>query len=193
LFVLSLASHEASLIIWFALAFQLFDRRGFLQFLVISVSYLLLLFSFNDGISGVLSTRGVGGVSNIMWVINFPLKEILGILLSYKAMWIIVISAICYLWTRRDYKEIFQILLVLCMGVVLTFMGVDTSRLFGWTFMAILASWRILAHSEGNWRKLIDPILLINFAVPSVNILLILEPSFAPGFYQIAFRYFFNH
>ncbi len=192
LFVLSLASHEASLIIWFALAFLLFDVKGYMQFLAICGIYLFLLFSFNDGIYGVLAAREVGETSNLMWVVNYPWREVLGVAISFKALWGIVIAAVWYLFSRKNYREAFQILIILLAGILMTFMGVDTSRLFGWTFMAVLISWKILKNSENNWEKIINITLIVNLLIPSVDVFLIMNPYIAPGLYQYIFHSLFG-
>jgi hypothetical protein len=192
LFVFSLASHEASLIIWFALAFLLFDIKGFMQFLLIGGIYLFLLFSFNDGISGILSTREMDETSNLMWVLNNPWREILGLFFAFKGLWGIVIGAIWYLLTEKSYKETLQILVILFAGVLMTFMGVDTSRLFGWTFMALLISWKLLARPENGSTKIINIALIINILIPSANAFLISEPTITPGFYRYILNLLFK-
>ena len=193
LFVLSLASHEASLFMWFALAFLLFDVKGFTQILIIGGIYIFLFLAANDGISGILSTRQVGETSNLMWIVNYPAREFLGIFFGLRGLWGIVIGAIVYLCTQKNFKEIFQILVILSAGVLLTFLGVDTSRLFGWTFMAVLISWKILEHAEGRWKKILNFALIVNFLIPPVNVLLIMNPYIAPGLYQYIFNSLFGY
>ncbi len=193
LFVLSLASHEASLFIWFALAFLLFEVKGFIQFLIVGGIYIFLFLTANDGISGLLSARQVGETSSLMWIVNYPAREVLGILFSLKGLWGIVIGAIAYLYTQKNFKEVFQILVILLTGVLLTSLGVDTSRLFGWTFMAVLISWKILERAEGGWKKILNIVLIVNFLIPPVNVLLIMEPYIAYGLYQYIFNSLFGY
>lgn len=193
LFVLSLASHEASLFIWFALAFLLFEVKGFIQFLIVGGIYIFLFLTANDGISGLLSARQVGETSSLMWIVNYPAREVLGILFGLKGLWGIVIGAIAYLYTQKNFKEVFQILVILLTGVLLTSLGVDTSRLFGWTFMAVLISWKILERAEGGWKKILNIVLIVNFLIPPVNVLLIMEPYIAYGLYQYIFNSLFGY
>ena len=184
LFVLALASHEASLIIWFAFALTLFDTKGWTQFLIISSIYVFLLLTLNQGLSGVLETRTFAGKSNLELVIDNPIQELIGIFFSLKGLWIIIISAVVYLLSQKRIRETFQIVSILATGVVLTFMGVDTSRLYGWTFMALLISWKILNQVEQNWKKMISIALAMNILIPSVDVYLYTVPSVVPGIYQ---------
>ena len=192
LFVISLASHEASLIIWFSLALTLFNAKGFIQFFVISGIYIFMLFALNDGIAGVLATRNLGEKSNLMWILDDPARALMGIVFSLKALWIMVIGAITYLLSKRRTKEAFQIIVILLSGILMIFMGVDTSRLFGWTFMAILISWKVLEHSEHNWKKIINIALIVNLLIPSVDVYMFGQPVIMSGFYQYIFSFFAN-
>jgi hypothetical protein len=193
LFVLSLASHEAGIFIWFALAFLLFDVKGFAQFLIICMIYILLFLTANDGISGLLALRQVGETSGLMWIMNYPAREVLGIFFGLRGLWGIVIGAIVFLYTQKNFKEVFQILVILLTGVLLTFLAVDTSRLFGWTFMAVLISWKILERAEGAWKKLINIALIANLLIPPVNVLLIMNPYIPYGLYQYIYNSLFGY
>ena len=78
-----------------------------------------------------------------------------------------------------------QIGAVLGAGLLMTFLGVDTSRLFGWTFMAFLVAWKELAKlGQYRFKRMIDITLLINLLVPTVYVQLNFEPSIRPGLYQ---------
>ncbi len=191
LFVLSLASHEASLFVWFPFAFLLLERKGVTQFLMIGGVYISLLFAANGGISYLLAIRQVGETSNLLWVAGHPEREFLGIFMGLRGLWGIVFGAIIYLCARKRFMEVVQILAILSAGVLMTFLGVDTSRLFGWTFMAVLISWKILEYAEGGWKKIINFALIINILIPPVNVLLISNPSISPGLYQYIFNFLF--
>ncbi|MBK9209137.1 MAG: hypothetical protein IPL71_12870 [Anaerolineales bacterium] len=180
------------MIIWFSLALTLFNAKGFIQFFVISGIYIFMLFALNDGIAGVLATRNLGEKSNLMWILDDPARALMGIVFSLKALWIMVIGAITYLLSKRRTKEAFQIIVILLSGILMIFMGVDTSRLFGWTFMAILISWKVLEHSEHNWKKIINITLIVNLLIPSVDVYMFGQPVIMSGFYQYIFSFFAN-
>ena len=183
LFVLSLVSHEASLIIWFPLALILFDKKGFFQFLTIVAIYIIMLLSINTSFSEVLASRDVGGTSSLQWVLNNLDRELLGILFGFKALWLVVIGAIAYLFNQKTYILPLQIVCILGAGVFMTLLGVDTSRLFNWAFMAVLLSWKILQNAGGKWEKLLNIALAINLLVPPVYVQLVTEPSIVPSIY----------
>ena len=159
---------------------------------MISGIYIFMLFALNDGIAGVLATRNLGEKSNLMWILDDPARALMGIVFSLKALWIMVIGAITYLLSKRRTKEAFQIIVILLSGILMIFMGVDTSRLFGWTFMAILISWKVLEHSEHNWKKIINIALIVNLLIPSVDVYMFGQPVIMSGFYQYIFSFFTN-
>jgi hypothetical protein len=185
LFTLSLVSHEASLIMWFALAWILLDKKGLFQLLVISAIYLIFWSRADNGILGILAGRQSGSISNLDWIFLSPVNEVLGIIFSFKALWGLVIGAIWYLFSRRNYKEALQIVLIVLAGLLMTFLGVDTSRLFGWAFMAILISWKVLAELEDVfWKKFLSVVLLINLLIPPVYVQLNLALIIPAGLYR---------
>jgi hypothetical protein len=187
LFTLSLVSHEASLIVWFGLAWSLLDREGFFQLLVISATYLLLWSLADNGILGILAGRQSGGISNLSWILLSPMNEVSGIIFSFKGLWGLVIGAISYLFSQRDYREALQLLLILLAGVLMTFLGVDTSRLFGLAFIAILIAWKVLAQLEDLfWQRFLSMVLIINLLIPPVYVQLNFALGFPPGLYRTA-------
>ncbi len=190
LFVLSLATHEASIVIWAGLAFILFNKREVTGFIIVSALYVLIFIATTDNVFQSVALRGVGESSNISWIIDYPERALLGILLSFKGLWLIIIGAIWHSFSQKNSKQVLQILIILFTGITMTFLGVDTSRLFGWTFMVILISWKIL--STTNPSKLINVSLIINFIIPSVNVLLIMKPYFAFGIYSFIHQLFFG-
>lgn len=153
LFVLSLVSHEASLFIWFAAALILLDPKGFVQFLSIVGVYILFTLTINSDISEIWATRDVGGTSSLEWFFKNLDRELLGIFFGFKALWLVVLGAIVYLYKNKRHTEIFQILMIIGAGIAMTLFGVDTSRLFGWAFIAVLLSWKILLQAGGRWGK----------------------------------------
>jgi hypothetical protein len=192
LIVLSLASHEGSIFIWFALSLILFDLKGFLRFLAVVGIYLFFMLSINMNLSEVIVAREVGETSSLAWMIARPGWEFLGIFFGFKALWAIVIGAILFLTTQKRHLEVFHILLILAAGFSMTLLGVDTSRLFGWAFMAVLLSWKILYNAGGKWSTLIDIALIINLLIPSTNVFLIMAPGIAPGIYSAIFNMVFK-
>lgn len=192
LIVLSLASHEGSIFIWFALSLILFNFKGFLQFLTVVGIYIFFMLSINMNLSDVIAARGVGEISSLTWMITRPGLEFLGIFFGFKALWAIVVGAIMYLVTQKRYLEVFHIIFILVAGFSMTLLGVDTSRLFGWAFMAVLLSWKVLYNAGGKWGTLINISLLINLFIPSTNVYLIMTPSIAPGIYSTLFSFIFK-
>jgi hypothetical protein len=189
LFALSLATHEGSMFMWFALALLLFDSKGLAHFLAVSCLYIALFLYSNDGIAGLLAIREVDGTSVLKWVLDYPLREIAGMFFGLKALWGIVIAAIVFLASQKRHREVFPIIAILIAGVAMTFFGVDTSRLFGWAFMAVLLGWKILENAGGRWKVILNTVLIINLLIPTVNVILTIEPYVVHGLYSLIFNY----
>jgi hypothetical protein len=145
--------------------------------------YIIMLLSINTSFSEVLASRDVGGTSSLQWVLSNLDRELLGILFGFKALWLVVIGAIAYLFSQKTYTLPLQIVCILGAGVCMTLLGVDTSRLFSWAFMAVLLSWKILQNAGGKWEKLLNIALAINLLVPPVYVQLVTEPSIVPSIY----------
>jgi len=75
-------------------------------------------------------------------------------------------------------------------AVVITFFGIDTSRLAGWAFPMILFSWKTLADLQNEKANtLINAAHILNLAIPSyyASLNFIVIPS---GLYSIIFGFF---
>lgn len=186
LFVLSLAAHEASLILWAAIAWMLFDRRGWTQLLLIGGLYITVWALTDGGVLAILDARSNAGMSNLRWVLLKPGLELLGIFFAFKGLWALVLAALWQLALQRKWIEFGQIAAVLVGGLIMTFLGLDTSRLFGMAFVAVLVSWRLLASLQSAaWKRFIAVVLAINLLIPPVYTQLNLPLTVRPGLYRI--------
>jgi hypothetical protein len=125
-------------------------------------------------------------MSNLRWVLLKPGLELLGIFFAFKGLWALVLAALWQLALQRKWIEFGQIAAVLVGGLIMTFLGLDTSRLFGMAFVAVLVSWRLLASLQSAaWKRFIAVVLAINLLIPPVYTQLNLPLTVRPGLYRI--------
>ncbi len=73
----------------------------------------------------------------------------------------------------------------------MTLQGVYTSQLFGWAFMAILVSWKVLETQVKKYgRLLINAITLLNLLIPPVFVQLNQVWGIPPGLDSMLISYF---
>jgi len=173
LLVLALATHEGSLFIGTVLAWRFLDRRHF-------ASYMLLLFLYGliwlagscFQIETLLSSHHVRGMSSIQWVIQNPKAELLGLFVSFKVVWVLPALSVYIGIKRRQWRNVVFVSLCGCVAVLMTFLGVDTSRMAGWAFPAVFISLQTI-HSHLAPRqasRLLSSVFLANLLIPSFRV-----------------------
>lgn len=168
LFALSMATHEASVFIWTVLAFFMLDKRSFLNFLLVLALYIFFRFaSAGFDITGTVSPRAVGEMTMLEWLSFSLWRELIGIFFAFRMGWVIIVTALIG-WARQTaWKDFLFALGLICAGIAMTLMGVDTSRLMGWAFPLLLFAWKFLSEGQSIAHKKILKIALIaNFFIP---------------------------
>jgi hypothetical protein len=56
--------------------------------------------------------------------------------------------------------------------------------------MAVLLGWKILESAGGRWKAILNTVLVINLIVPTVEVILTIEPYVVRGLYSLIFNYF---
>jgi hypothetical protein len=145
--VLSLFVHEASFFIGLILAWRFLDRKhGLLYVLVLAMYFLTWMAISSGGLQSIVVSHDVNNLSGIDWLIQSPIFELMGIFISYKILWLIVFWAVVQAYRSRMYRDIIYISGLFGMGLLMTILAVDTSRLFGFTFPMIFLSLKILEN-----------------------------------------------
>jgi hypothetical protein len=163
---LSLFAHEASAFILVPLVFLLFSRKeAWITIAVIVLFYAGWIASFGFDISAALASHNMGGESGFAWVLREPLYEIMGIGIAFKILWVVIVAA---LFSRT--RDALFVGAMLCAGIVMTFLGTDTSRMMGFAFLALLVSLTAVLRSQFLSTKKQQILFAVNIMIPSVYI-----------------------
>lgn len=191
LFILALLAHEASVVISIVLSFFILDKKkNAITFYLIVILYTSLWFlSYGGNLGLILKTHDIAGLNGMEWVLKSPFLELLGIAFSYKLLWIYMIFAEISLLTHKKYKRFLMILFLLMAGVCLTLLGVDTSRLMGWSFIALLLSMETLYQTSTMFPESVNKYIFgANLIIPSLYIGLNTGLVFTFGLYKLIYH-----
>lgn len=168
LFALSMATHEASVFVWTILALFMLDKRSLVNFLLVLACYIFFRFaSAGFDLAGTVSPRVVGDMTMMEWLSFNLWREFLGIFFAFRAGWVIIVAALVGWAQQTAWRDFLFALGLIFAGIVMTLMGVDTSRLLGWAFPVLLFSWKFLSQSENPLhKKILKFALVANFFIP---------------------------
>lgn len=191
LLTLALVAHEASLFAGLVLAWRFLDRAHFRAYLLaLGIYGFAWLAGFGMRPGHLVRSHDVEWMSGIEWVILRPREFLLGLLAAFKALWAIPAIALLRPGGLRRGRDTAFLVLSLLAGVSAALLGVDTSRLAGFAFPAVLVSLQAL-HADPETRcppRLLAAIFGINLAIPSVYVGLNTGPILRPGFYELVYR-----
>jgi hypothetical protein len=173
LLVMALLAHEASLFISPILSLFIFDKkRSIISFYIVGITYFVFwIVAHGLNIENAFNSHNVGGLNTLQWLVRYPEREFLGLFFSYKALWILIITALIILLKTNQFRVAIQIMLLLSGSLIMTMAGVDTSRLMGWSFISVLLSVKtIYAANCYIPRKFIHSIFIVNILIPSLYV-----------------------
>ena len=119
-----------------------------------------------------------------------PLRELLGVLISFKAVWILGFAAIFVAWQQKLNRDLLLVLACIGAGILMTLMGVDTARMMSFAFPGFLAAILILAQylQQGTKSRVFNAVFALNLFIPSIYIGLVSSIAFTPGLYKIIYE-----
>lgn len=176
LLALSLATHEASLVLYLVfLAFVFHNRTLVKSYALMAVYGAIWLASEGFNLTALLSNRpqtsSTVSMSTLDWLTRNPWREVLGILFAYKLLWLLLAWSLVILLKKKGTSTGLQIGGLLAGSLVMTLLAVDTSRLMGWSFFALLLAVKTISDEDRLVsNKILRWILLANLAVPSVYV-----------------------
>lgn len=145
LLVLALISHEASVLLGVVLAWRYLRRREFAVYLLTILAYAVAwAAAWNFDLVGLLASRNVGETPALQWILRYPLVELLGIAAAFKFLWIPLVMGITFALRQRLVEDARFMVAGLAGGLLMTVLGVDTWRLMGFAFPALLIALRIV-------------------------------------------------
>jgi hypothetical protein len=192
-FALSLATHEASLFIWVVLTLFLFGRQTWIKFFfIVALYFFLRLSSYGFELSVAFAPQMVGELTPLQWLEQNSGQEFLGLFFAFKALWIFVVAAIYFLTLQRKWKDALLLISLVIASVFITIFGIDTSRLAGWAFLAVLFSWKVLVDlKDKKIANMLNGVNLLNLLLPSyyVSLNFVFLPA---GLYYVIVNLFVN-
>jgi hypothetical protein len=190
LLILAMLTHEASVLVGVILAWRYLDRKRFIFYLLAVMSYLLIWF-FVSGQDLDVMLRGhkVEGFSGLAWFAAAPIKAWIGVLVAYKAVWLLFFISVWISVRQRLFPDLIFMLACVVAGIFMTVLGVDTSRLMGFAFPGFLVALAVVTKylEPAKAGMILFPIFLVNLLLPSFNIGLNSGIEFFPGLYQILY------
>ena len=181
---LGLFAHEVSIILFIAIAWLYFSKeeRAWVG-LVVVVYTVFWVMSFGFDFGKLFAVRTVGGLSGFSWLAGHPLRELSGIGMSYKLLWVAFGMALF-----RHSAELKRLFVLVLPGIAATVFAVDTTRLMAFSFLAILFAVLYIKKysliSERNLQLLFG----LNLCLPSVYIGLNSGLVYFDGVYQLLYR-----
>ncbi|MFA5833448.1 MAG: hypothetical protein WDA22_08225 [Bacteroidota bacterium] len=178
---LSLCAHEGSMLVMLVVSMIIFTRREVWWIIVIGGFYgFIWIASYGFDVPKILAVRSVGQMSTLEWIVKYPWRETLGIFFSLKLLWLFIFIALFRIKQQR-----LNILLYTLPGIVLTLAAVDTSRMAGFSFVALLYSIIFIKQNnilKDNQFKLA---CAINLCIPAVYVGLNSGIVYFDGVYQL--------
>lgn len=190
LLILALLTHEASVLVGSILAWRYFDRKRLIFYLLAVILYAVIWFWVSgQDINVMLRGHKVQGLSGFAWLASAPFKELIGVLVAYKAMWIIFFISLWISAKQRLFPDMIFILACVTAGIGMTIFGVDTSRLMGFAFPGLLVALALVyKHLDSmKSKRILSLIFLLNLILPSFNLGLNGGIEFFPGLYQVLY------
>lgn len=188
--VLALLAHVSSVFTGIILAFRYLDRKNLFGYVLLVAMYGLIWLWVSDwNIQAIMATHSVEGRSGVDWLIQSPLQEIMGILVSYKVLWIAFVTAIWVSLKKRLFQDGIFIVACIGSGLLMTILGVDTSRLMGFAFPGILIAISVIQNQleVKKSHQLLGTLFLLNLVAPSFYIGLNGWIEFYPGIYNFLY------
>lgn len=190
LLILALLTHEASVLVGSVLAWRYLDRRGLIFYWLAVILYVLIWFWVSgQDLNVMLRGHRVESLSGLAWLTGAPFKELIGVVVSYKAMWIIFFMSLWLAAKSGLFQDMIFIIACVAAGTGMTILGVDTSRLMGFAFPGFLVALALVYKyfDSVNSRRILSLIFLLNLILPSFNIGLNGGIEFFPGLYQLLY------
>lgn len=183
LLVLALLAHESSIFISGILCLFILRPRYWLSFYVIVLLYYAVwLGSYGFDVPAALQSHHVAGQSGFAWFASNTATAVIGIGFAYKLLWACIGTAIVASIYQRRWKPGLLMVLLILASLSMAFLAVDTSRMVGWSFIALLFAVRELSEGARS-RKLLVAALAANLLIPSAYVTLNAGVVLRPGLY----------
>ncbi|MEW5938673.1 MAG: hypothetical protein AB1750_03355, partial [Chloroflexota bacterium] len=173
LLILALIANESSIFVGVVLAWRYLPRKERWTYLFAIGLYVAVWVALsNFDVGAVLASRNVDGMSGLAWVAREPGLEAFGLFMGYKALWAVIVWGGAAAWRSGRRSEAWFILAAVGAAVLMTFSAVDTSRLMGYAFPALLVAIEVLkgAPLGKTGKTALASIFALNLLIPSAYV-----------------------
>lgn len=170
---LSLTIHEASIFALLPAIFFLFPKTEVRRALVLTAIYVLaVLMSFGFSLSAIREGQlQIRDQTSFELLKEHPYHALMGILISFKFLWILAAFIVVHLLANGQRWAALALLGILLFPLLMLPVAVDTSRVSGFGFLAILMVVSLLIREFNllpRWVVMLG--LFINLMIPSIYI-----------------------
>jgi len=191
LLILALIAHESSILIGLVLAWRYLEKDDVFTYVVTVILYGVVWFIASGfSVNPILAAHTIEGRPVIAWILQSPLQGIIGLLISFKALWILLGFGAVLAFRQKLFADTGFIVGCIIASLVMTLLGADTSRLMGYAFPGLLVAIGTIKSMPGKMNKnIFSLIFLINLCIPSFNSVISSGIFLAPGLYEIIYHW----
>jgi hypothetical protein len=173
LLLLALIANESSFFVGLVLAWRYLPRKEQWAYLLGLGLYIFVWMALsNFDVAAALASRNVEGMSGLAWVRREPALEAFGLFEGYKALWAVLVWGVAAAFRSARRSEAWFMIATVGAAVLMTFSAVDTSRLMGYAFPALLMALSVLKDgiSSRPGRAALGIVFALNLLIPSVYV-----------------------
>lgn len=188
---LSLATHEASILMILPAALLMFPKRERNGVLLLSAAYCLAVIAGQRfDVASLFSSHlyfDATGISAWEYLAAQPLLAALGVLVAFKLFWLVGMLAAIGAWRNAERPVATTILALMLLPLMLVPFAVDTSRFAGFGFFGLLVAVRYAIEHEVLKPKTFMALSVVNLLIPSVYIGVNSGVMLFPGLYRVVY------
>jgi hypothetical protein len=193
LLLLALVTHFLSLFVGSILAFRYLNRTCRVSYFVALILYgVIWSAAYGFSVQAIFGTHNVYGMSGPEWVFRAPVLECLGVFIAFKAVWLLLILAMVLALRRRLYNDAMFIASCVSAGLLITFLGVDTSRHMAVAFPGVLVALQTIREHmpRDAANRILSMVFAANMVIPSFYVGLNMGIVLRPGLYKTLYLMF---
>ena len=192
--LLALATHFLSVFVGTVLAYRYLNRSCRLRYFVAAALYgVIWLAAYDFNFQKIFGEHNnILGMSAQDWLFISPLAEALGVFIAFKAVWWLLILAMVLALRRRLYREAIFMAGCVFAGLLITFLGVDTSRHMAVAFPGVLVALETIGKHmpQRTGNRIFSVVFSVNMIIPSFYVGLNMWIELRPGLYEILYSIF---
>jgi hypothetical protein len=188
--LLALMTHESSFFVGPILAYRYLNRRHRLSYVVALMLYgVIWATAYDFSIQAMFQNHDALGMSAVEWLVHEPhalAAWFLGVFIAFKAVWLVLVLATILALRCHSYRDAVFIAACTCAGLLITFLGVDTSRHMGVAFPGVLVALETIRHYMPRQaaNRTLSIIFAANVVIPSFYVGLNTWIVLGPGLYK---------